>query len=818
MNPLGEGVHTLGEVMAVAEDTVNHYTYIAGVIEGVDGLSLNGIARYDGTNWSALGSGIVGTVLGMKIIGTDLYVVGYIQSAGGVPVNNIAKWDGSSWSSVGQGLPLVLREIEYYQNKIYVTGFPPFGSLSYLACFDGNSWNQNLGTFDRNVVGMFVNNGDLYIYGEFLLFNTDTVHGIIKYNGSNFQYFPAVGVYGVSAAALVDTTVYVLNAYDASVDYFDGNQWQNYYSDTTMGERLTGLFSYQNALGVILDSTQYSTTSGNYKLLRKMTSPGSWSRLLRMRNDNHTLVVDDVVSYGNSLHVAGLIDHIDDTLAISYFHYNGNNWENPGKPKGPSYLNSWVNSSVSTLVKDPVNGDIIVGGRFIYAGNSYSPNVARWDGTSWHAMGQGLSSSVSKLLYFNNELYAFGYFGRAGSNWVGRVAKWNGASWQPVGTGFDGAVMDAVVYNNAIYACGSFTNVDGMALNYVAKYDGVSWSQAGDGVLDETTTHLFVYNNQLIASAQLWYNFIFPQNSSMAYLDQNDQWQLMDENLVSEVSSVCEYNNHLYVSVNGSSDFGLYEWDGLNFNQVSSLSGSWPSGGLIVYRGNLFATISNEGFYLYDSTALSFNRISDIQPYAFLEDTAHDYVGGFFPYYLEGTSEVYLNSMAEITLELPVVSISSNTDTICERGYVYFNSSAHDPFLSYTWHFQGGVPDSLSYAEPIIQYNTPGVYTAYLVAQNLVGTDTIYLNNSITVLPCITNVGEEELKASVIYPNPFVSEIHFNSEAKLNRLIVADLSGKIVYDDLPEKNSADFSFLNPGVYFLTCMTASSVQTFRIVKL
>ena len=40
----------------------------------------------------------------LAVSGTNLYAGGYFTTAGGVPANNIAKWDGSAWSALGSGM------------------------------------------------------------------------------------------------------------------------------------------------------------------------------------------------------------------------------------------------------------------------------------------------------------------------------------------------------------------------------------------------------------------------------------------------------------------------------------------------------------------------------------------------------------------------------------------------------------------------------------------------------------------------------------------------------------------------------------------
>jgi len=66
-------------------------------------VTVNGIAKWNGTNWSALGSGLSGTAMALAFSGNSLYVGGDFTSAGGTAANNIAKWDGASWSALGSG-------------------------------------------------------------------------------------------------------------------------------------------------------------------------------------------------------------------------------------------------------------------------------------------------------------------------------------------------------------------------------------------------------------------------------------------------------------------------------------------------------------------------------------------------------------------------------------------------------------------------------------------------------------------------------------------------------------------------------------------
>ena len=105
-----QDVDRFPEAMAVFDDGHGPALYVGGYFTSAGGVPANSLARWDGTSWSAVGSGLEAGSLVLALAGFDdgsgpaLYVGGYIHSAGGVPVNNIARWDGATWSALGSGV------------------------------------------------------------------------------------------------------------------------------------------------------------------------------------------------------------------------------------------------------------------------------------------------------------------------------------------------------------------------------------------------------------------------------------------------------------------------------------------------------------------------------------------------------------------------------------------------------------------------------------------------------------------------------------------------------------------------------------------
>ena len=105
----------------------NHELYAGGSITAAGDYPAMGIAKWDGTRWSALGTGVnndgtgdVGpaTVFALATNGSALYVGGRFTQAGGVNAEGIAKWDGTHWSAVGTGLTGTVYAIAVSGNTV----------------------------------------------------------------------------------------------------------------------------------------------------------------------------------------------------------------------------------------------------------------------------------------------------------------------------------------------------------------------------------------------------------------------------------------------------------------------------------------------------------------------------------------------------------------------------------------------------------------------------------------------------------------------------------------------------------------------------
>ncbi len=91
-------------VYSVACDSSGNL-YAGGDFTNAGGVSANDIARWNGSAWTNLGSGMSDNVAAVACDSFgNVYAGGTFTNAGGVTANNIAKWNGCTWTNLGLGL------------------------------------------------------------------------------------------------------------------------------------------------------------------------------------------------------------------------------------------------------------------------------------------------------------------------------------------------------------------------------------------------------------------------------------------------------------------------------------------------------------------------------------------------------------------------------------------------------------------------------------------------------------------------------------------------------------------------------------------
>lgn len=221
-----------------------------------------------------------------------------------------------------------------------------------------------------------------------------------------------------------------------------------------------------------------------------------------------TSSVSALIMQGGDLYAGGIFDKLcgnstcdsGNTTVNSVAKWDGSHW---------SALGYGLTVGVNTFT---VNGsDLYVGGWFARicstiacdSNNIPANGIAKWDGSSWSAFGNGVSNAVNAILLNGSDLYAGGTLGEFcgeqfclyGNTPANRIAKWDGSSWSPLANGFDWGVNALVRNGSDLYAMGNLTwacgtslcssyDTNNIPINHIARWDGSRWFPFGSGVND----------------------------------------------------------------------------------------------------------------------------------------------------------------------------------------------------------------------------------------------------------------------------------------------------------------------------------------------
>lgn len=203
------GVFGDGGTLAAAP---NGDIYVAGAFDTAGGVAAANIAKWNGSAFTALGTGSNDTVLSMVVDGSgNLWAGGNFTSMGGVAnTARIARWNGSAWQSVGTGgANSSVTALALAPNGDIIAGgnFTTIGGVSSvgLARYNGTAWTSLNNTASVLVEGIaFAPNGAMYVGGFFSSIGGISALNVAVYNGGSFSPLGAglttggsFGAYGV---------------------------------------------------------------------------------------------------------------------------------------------------------------------------------------------------------------------------------------------------------------------------------------------------------------------------------------------------------------------------------------------------------------------------------------------------------------------------------------------------------------------------------------------------------------------------------------------------------------------------------------------
>lgn len=599
--------------------------YAGGEFTLAGGLAANRVARWNGAAWSALGSGVNDWVFGLAVfdppgpIGPGLYVGGFFTTAGGVSANRMARWNGVNWSSLGTGLNDAAFSIVVHDDglgggpALYAAGgFTSAGGMTAarVAKWNGTAWSK-LGNGVNNTVNVIAVHDDgtgakLYAGGLFTTAGGLSASRIARWNGAAWSALgPGLNDIVDDIESFDDGTgpaLYATGSFTKSgtanmpyIGKWNGASW------STVGG---GLSYYGFSIGVIGEPlVEEPTMIVGGPFFTAGTTPvffagkwngAEWSAFSgNAPNDDifAVAVFDDGSGGGPQIHIGGIFTQAPGVQLNRVAKWNGRAWE----PLG-SGLNNEVYALAVYDPPGPGGPALYAGGTFTHSGAVEARGIARWDGAAWSPVGLGMPGSwVRTLAVFNDgagggeQLYAGGGFVTAGGVGALRVARWNGAAWSAVGGGMDGDVYVLRVLTVGadppqLFAGGAFFNASGQPAGKVARWNGTAWSKVTNSGLNDWVAALAAYDDGSGMGTQLYVgggflNAFGPPLFRVAKLGPTT-WQALGTGCDKQVWSLETWDDGsgagpaLYVG----GDFGMA--GGVAINRLAKWTGSWSSAGL----------------------------------------------------------------------------------------------------------------------------------------------------------------------------------------------------------------------------------------------
>ncbi len=316
----------------------------------------------------------------------------------------------------------------------------------------------------------------LYIGGLFYIINGDTMGNITAFDGQGFRFMTdsmnacwnggCDGVFSITRyhegiiAGLMQSSTYEARPQIVGIGEWDGHKWH----------RLGG-----------------GLASGYYETIQAYLGAQVYD----------FAVADD------TFYVAGYFEYVDSLPATGMAAWDGTKWhtyEMPPVTPGNAIL-------ATSIAK--YKGNLYLGGNFIVTVNGELTNdLIRYDGSSWHKVGNGLIDGLANLRdleVFQDKLYVAGYFAQADGNPGNSIMSWDGEKWDDLGGGVCppyGAIDDLFVYKDKLYVAGRFDCIGGIDAQNVASWDGEKWCSIGNSVF-----------NRAIHGVAVWHDTVYVAGS-----------------------------------------------------------------------------------------------------------------------------------------------------------------------------------------------------------------------------------------------------------------------------------------------------------------
>lgn len=538
VTPLGAGL-TGGTLIVNAVAVMGGDVFIGGTFTAVDGVVASRVAKWNGSTWSALGSGASGTVNAMAVLGSELFIGGTFSSVGGVSLTSrLAKWNGTSWLAVGAGF----NSTSVPTGGLAVAGSELFvGRGTQVQKWNGTAWS-NVGPTTDTISGIATQDGiNVYVVG-----NSTCRH----WDGSTWTTLKTFDEF-TTEIALLGTDVYVGGQFTNYLERWDGSAWHTVGS-SGVTQYLTMVVQVGSAVFV---SGDFTVTDGTKTPSLARWNGSAWSSIFEDLDGGLNADGYSIVELNGKIYVSGNFTTAGKIAAnqIACYDKATNTWSAlPGNPggslithNGELYAYYWVDEpappyhfvvakwsgtswitigtleGISMSTPASIGGALYIGGNFTSVNGTPINHITKWNGTTWSDAGAGITlnadSMVQSICQVGSQLYASTFNNElVGVDWIqtSHILQWNGSAWVTHTSNINPSVQTMIAMGNDLVIGGTFESINGVpCANHVARWNGTTWSALGTGV--NGSVNVLKYTHGLLyAGTQVDNEFLREWNGS----------------------------------------------------------------------------------------------------------------------------------------------------------------------------------------------------------------------------------------------------------------------------------------------------------------
>jgi len=472
------------------------FTTIGDHISGP--ASVSRVARLDSSGQiSSLGTGCNGIVNVIKLDASgNAYLGGAFTTAGSVSANRIAFWNGSTFTALGSGCDAAVKAIRINGGDVYVAGdFTTCGGIStnYIATWNG-SWapfSVSTGSAPTPTYGKSSNGADgaifalandseyLYVGGQFNFLLGTPCNCIARVNLTTLECSPlgpttpgingTIGLNSIVTAISVDAAnnkVYIGGDFTEAYDSVSMNRiacWDGVELSSlgTGCDNIVHAIAIDSANGRVYIGGSFTTANGvsASRIAYWNVTTSTFVPLgVGCSSSVYSLALD---SANSKLYVGGSFDTAGG-ITVNRICY----WDTLTSTF--TVMATGGSGSVYCIAIDSTNNRVYIGGDY---GNTGITRICYWNGSALVALGTGCNNMVRSIYVGSDRVYVGGAFTSANGVTVSRLAYWDLGLSTFVRVGTLGDTVNALLGhpNGKIYAGGLFTSTQADPYNRICS-------------------------------------------------------------------------------------------------------------------------------------------------------------------------------------------------------------------------------------------------------------------------------------------------------------------------------------------------------------